>query len=289
MEQLAEGIARSRVPSVTLPPYAATECYWVGSPSEVILVDAGDGSEAGVQQLEDDWETLGSPAVRAVFATHHHGDHTGGGAWAHRRWGCPLYLAEADIARLGARTRTDAPWQPFAMDSVTIGGIRVDLVAAPGHTPGQCNFWIPSVRGLLAGDNVLGNTTVVIVPPDGHLGEYMETLIRLKRLGAEWIGPGHGDVVQNPDQYLGEYLAHRHERSRQILDLLHGEAMTPRTIAEVLYRDKLPLEQMAVGEWMVRGHLEWFQAQGWVQEERGRYRITADGRHAMWKGRDDLK
>lgn len=276
MEEIRPGIVRSRVPSVTLPPYRTTECYWVGDKHEVVLIDTGDGQPSGVAQLEADWEGLGSPAVRAVFATHHHADHTGGGRWAHERFGAPIYLNGRDQAGVMQRGDDTTPWQPYDENRLTVGGLTIHLLEAPGHTPGQWNFWIPERQGLLAGDNVLGNTTVVIVPPDGHLGDYLRTLEQLSRLGAEWIGPGHGDIVPNAGAYLAEYLAHRRQRGEEILGLLCGQRLTPRAIAEAIYRGKLSPETMAVGEWMVQGHLAYFVEMGTVREEQGTFMMTEE-------------
>lgn len=272
METVVPGVYHSHVPSVTLPPYQTTECYWLGNTHEVVLVDTGDGSDAGTRVLEADWITLGRPRVVGVFATHYHHDHTGGGEWALNYWQAPLYLSLADQEIL--REESPAlPWRPFGETHVDVGGQRIQIISAPGHTPGQWNFWLPEAKVLLAGDNVLGNSTVVITPPHGHLGDYLESLKNLIALDPQLIAPGHGDLVYHPEPYLQYYLDHRQERTQEILALLAQGDKSAREMAETIYGDQLPGERMAFGEWMVKGHLDWCMQQGMVGQSGERYQL----------------
>lgn len=274
MEQVALGVYRSHAPSTTLPPYEGTECYWICDGGRTVLVDVADGSSAAREVLERDWAALGRPVVQAVVATHHHRDHSGGGPWARKLWQAPLYLHSRDIELLGQRDGFEMArlWQPYEEPVLMVGSTAVHLIEAPGHTPGQWNLWVPKAGALLAGDNVLGSTSSVIGPPEGDMGAYLETLAALRRVEPRVILPGHGPVVSEPDTYLAGYIAHREERNRQILGLLHDGPRTARSLAESLYRDTLPPEKMPLGEWMVQGHLDWFRRQGLVDEENGRYR-----------------
>jgi glyoxylase-like metal-dependent hydrolase (beta-lactamase superfamily II) len=270
VEKLGEKVWWSHVPSQTLPPYEFTECYWIGNEREVMLVDTGDGQPAARSVLEKDWQALGAPKVQGVYVTHHHADHSGGGAWAGERWQAPLYIGEKELGHLVGDTR--AEWRIIERAYVDVAGIRVDVVPAPGHTPGQVNFWIPAEGILLAGDNVLGNTTSVIVPPDGNMAQYLTTLQILRQLGAQMIGPGHGEMVREPDKYLAYYQAHRQQRNEQILALLEQGVMDPRSIAERIYRGILAPDEMELGEWMVRGHLAWCVDIGLAVDDGGRFR-----------------
>ncbi|MCY0863585.1 MAG: MBL fold metallo-hydrolase [Sulfobacillus sp.] len=273
MEQITTGVFHSHVPGRTLPPYQATECYWIGSRDEVILVDTGDGGELAQKTLWNDWEALGRPRVLAVFATHGHPDHTGTGPWAQQTWGCPIYLPPDDLVTQ-SRWGSLSLWQPAPSgEPLTVGGVRIEMLPMPGHTPGQWNFWLPESRGLLAGDNVLGNTTVVVTPPDGNLRDYLTTLRRMIALNPAWIGPGHGDLVTRPAEYLQRYLDHRLERAEEILALLRQRPMTLRELAERVYRDRLAPDRLYMGEWMILGHLDDLIAQGTVGLDEDRYRI----------------
>ncbi|MCY0899434.1 MAG: MBL fold metallo-hydrolase [Firmicutes bacterium] len=273
MESVSPHVYASWVPSETLPPYDATRCYWVGDDHVVLLVDCGDGQEAGRAVLEADWRELGSPAVMGIVVTHYHPDHSGGAMWARRRWAAPVYLHPRDQSRLAL---ADAGSWADPPQSWTVAGMRVECLPAPGHTPGQVNLWISAERVLLAGDNVLGNSTVVIRPPDGDLGQYLATLVRLRALKPAVIGPGHGDVVRDAEAYLAYYLQHRAERQRQILALLEEEPKTAEELAQAIYAHLLAPADRYLGVWMVQGHLAWCESNGLVARDGHGYRKVKD-------------
>jgi ribonuclease/clavin/mitogillin len=273
-ELVVRGVYRTRAPGRTLAPYRATECYWIGE-GEVLLVDTGDGQAAAQEALDSDWEALGRPRVAGIVVTHRHGDHVGGLAWAQRKWPtAPVYVhpREADAVR---------PWASLPERLVLLhegpleaGGMRVEVLHAPGHTPGQINLWLAAERLLVAGDNVLGNTTSVIVPPDGDLLAYLQTLRRLLALGPARIAPGHGDLVTDGVGYLTYYLAHRAERERQVLTLLAAGLGTAEELAERIYADQ-PEAARRAGVAMTRGQLAALVAQGRVvQDVDGRFRLV---------------
>lgn len=82
--------------------------------------------------------------------------------------------------------------------SQRIGGIEVCYRAAKGETDDACFVWIPQHRYLFTGDLVIwqapncGNPQKVQRYPV----EWAEALETMAGLGAEWLFPGHGLVVQ---------------------------------------------------------------------------------------------
>lgn len=273
-ETVARGVFRTRAPGRTLAPYRATECYWIGE-GEVLLVDTGDGEEAAREALQADWEALGRPRVAGLVVTHRHADHVGGLAWAQRQWpDAPVYVhpREADAVRPWAAR----PDRLVLLDEgrLEAGGVAVEVLHAPGHTPGQINLWLGAERLLVAGDNVLGNTTSVIVPPDGDLLAYLATLQRLAALAPARIAPGHGDLVEDGVGYLAYYLQHRAERERQVLDLLAQGLGTPEELAERIYAGQ-PEAARRAGVAMTRAQLAALAAQGRVVGDgSGRFRLV---------------
>jgi ribonuclease/clavin/mitogillin len=258
---------RQWVPGTTLPPYEGTNAYWIPVADGVWLVDPGDGGEAAQTALEDGWIDLGRPPVRGIFITHWHRDHSGGAAWAARRFGAPAYAGARELSQI-AKIVPDLEVTAWPSGQ-TLGGAMV--LDAPGHTAGELNLWFPRTRLVLAGDNVLGSSTTVVVPPDGHLRDYQATIRRLLALGPERIGPGHGPVVAQARDWLQYYLQHRDERERQILELLAKGPHTARELAEAIYHGEPP-ETIVAGTWMVLGHLDALQSEA-------RVHLAADGRY----------
>ena len=99
-------------------------------------------------------------------------------------------------------------------------------------------------------------SSVVIVPPDGDLTLYLESLRRLRGLDCRMLLPGHGSPTVRPRQVIDDALAHRARREEQLLAAL--AASGPRTVSElvaVLYKD-LSVELRSLARWQVLAGLE---------------------------------
>jgi glyoxylase-like metal-dependent hydrolase (beta-lactamase superfamily II) len=97
-------------------------------------------------------------------------------------------------------------------------------LATPGHSADS----VCLISGGLCftGDTVLGSGSVFIGPGEGSLSAYLDSLRRLRELDLEVLCPGHGPYVWEPGSKLGEYLTHRLERERRLIEALEGGART---------------------------------------------------------------
>jgi glyoxylase-like metal-dependent hydrolase (beta-lactamase superfamily II) len=84
---------------------------------------------------------------------------------------------------------------------------------------------------LFTGDHVMGWSTSVISPPGGNLNHYLASMeLLLERPDAIYI-PTHGSPIKDPHNYVRALIAHRNERTAQILERLqHG----PQKITELV-------------------------------------------------------
>lgn len=168
--------------------------------------------------------------VAAVVATHHHPDHAEAArAWA-ADWGVQVVAASPDVTGPDGRVVAEG-------DEVVVGGLRLGVLATPGHTADSISLRLPS-RAVLTGDHVLGRGTAVVAHPDGTLAGYLDSLRRLLDLGPAALLVGHGPAVdEDPDAVLRFYLAHREHRLEQVLAVLAEGERTAREVVEVLYAD----------------------------------------------------
>jgi glyoxylase-like metal-dependent hydrolase (beta-lactamase superfamily II) len=98
---------------------------------------------------------------------------------------------------------------------VETGGLSIQALETPGHAPDHLAFVYDGA--CFTGDAVLGEGSVFV---SDDLGPYLEALQRLRQLPLRVICPGHGPPVWDPKAKLDEYLAHRRERERKLLEAL---------------------------------------------------------------------
>ncbi|WP_127126967.1 MBL fold metallo-hydrolase [Georgenia sp. SYP-B2076] len=173
---------------------------------EVVVVDPGPPDESHLAEV---LATAGQDGGRValVLLTHHHADHTGSADRFAELTGAPVRGAGRG-----------APWQDG--ERLSVGGLDLDVLVTPGHTPDSVSFLLPADRLLLTGDTLLGRGSTIIPWPDGDVGRYLESLDRLAGLvrggRARQVAPGHGPVLADPGAALAEAHAHRLRRLEEI-------------------------------------------------------------------------
>ena len=128
--------------------------------------------------------------IGLILLTHGHFDHSEGAPRLAELTGAPVRALDPRF-RLGSEGLAEG-------DVVDMDGLRLDVVATPGHSGDSMCFVLPDDRAVLTGDTILGRGTTVVAHPDGRLGDYLGTLRRLRDLAAahevDTVLPGHGPV-----------------------------------------------------------------------------------------------
>ncbi|MBS63762.1 MBL fold metallo-hydrolase [Salinisphaera sp.] len=248
-EQLVDGVLRIVAPNPSPMTGEGTNSYIVGH-SRCAIIDPGVDEAAHLDAL-----VAAAPGeVAAILVTHAHPDHTGGALRLAERLNVPVYAYPLELQ--GIRDEDFAPHRPlYHGDIVDLDTVRLEAIHAPGHTADHlCFFWREA--GLLfAGDTVMADVTVVILPPDGDMSAYMQSLEQLQALPIERIAPGHGRLLEDAPAVLAHIVAHRRERETQVLESLSvDEPMMAEQIAVQLYPDlDVRLQPMAAAQ--VEAHL----------------------------------
>lgn len=129
-----------------------------------------------------------------IFNTHHHRDHVGGNRELIERYGCEVYGAKKDKARIPGLTRELSDGEEF-----TFGRERVKVFSADGHTIGHIAYWLPESHALFAGDTIFSLGCGKLF--EGSPLEMWSTLSRLRELPGETLVYGAHEYTLENAQY----------------------------------------------------------------------------------------
>jgi glyoxylase-like metal-dependent hydrolase (beta-lactamase superfamily II) len=267
VEQLEPGIARVLAHNPSAFTYYGTQTYLVGE-SEVAVIDPGPDLPEHLQALE---EAIGGRTVVAIMCTHTHRDHSPAARPLAQATGAPIIgCAALALETVGPRADAafDGDYSPDLVlqdgDSVTVDGHQIVAVATPGHTSNHLCFAYGGA--LLTGDHVMGWSTTVVVPPDGEMAAYMQSLDKLRQRDDRIYYPAHGPAVTKPQQYVRSLIGHRMQREKQVLRLVSEQARDIPDIVTNAYPGLDPRLVTAAGG-SVYAHLLDLQKRGLVQSE----------------------
>ena len=211
--------------------FGFVNAYLVEEDDGLTLIDTTMPRAAGALQAAA--AKLGRPIVR-IALTHAHGDHIGSlDALAAALPGAEVLISARD-ARLLEKDKTPDPGEPAdakyrgsypgasAKPARTLKpGERVgslEVVAAPGHTPGHVAFLDTRDRTLYCGDaySTLGGVATsaklnprfpLVAIATWHRPTALATARSLRTLDPARIAPGHGKVVERPGEAMDAAIA----------------------------------------------------------------------------------
>lgn len=253
----------------TLPPATHTNCFIVGK-QEFVVIDAASKDENEQRKLHDLIDSFIEKGFvcQAIIVTHLHKDHFGGETvlqnHLREKFNLKVPISAHELTAESLRGKVN--FDRFIEDEEIFklkneNGKTFDLTAlhTPGHARGQLCFYDEKFGFLLSGDNVLSFGSVVIALPEGNMTDYLASLERLKNLpNLNFLCGSHGAAVLDAKGKIEEYIAHRLERERQILEAFENGAKTLPEIVEQVY-PKLNPKLLKLAEKSVEAHLEKLQ------------------------------
>jgi glyoxylase-like metal-dependent hydrolase (beta-lactamase superfamily II) len=224
--------------------FKGTGTYILGH-GKVAVIDPGPDLAEHVDAL---LAALRGETVTHILITHTHIDHSPAAAAVKRATGAKTYgfgphgsgRAE-DRSGVGGVTEEggDHAFRPDVEmregDKVSGPGWHVAAVETPGHTSNHLCFSLAEERTLFTGDHVMGWSTSVIAPPDGDMAAYMRSLEKLLTRADAIYRPTHGPEIADPKPYVQAFIAHRGERTAEILARLAAGDATIEAIVRAVY------------------------------------------------------
>ncbi len=265
LDEVVPGIRRVVANNPGPYTYKGTATFVIGT-GEVAVIDPGPADEAHIDAI---LHALGGERISHILVTHTHPDHSPGAASLKARTGASTYgfgphptddeelvqLTKAAVAKRKAaeaaeRARTGEPepespptseehgdhdFRPDISvrheDEIRGENWRVQALHTPGHIANHLCFALPDEHVLFTGDHVMGWSTSVISPPGGDLVDYLASLALLLPRNDHVYVPTHGAPIVDPKPFVEGLIAHRNDRTAQIVAQLK---LCPQTITDLV-------------------------------------------------------
>ena len=229
-EREPHGVVRVRASNPSPLTLDGTNTYVVGR----WVVDPGPSDPAHLDAVQ----AAAAEGIEGIVLTHGHADHSEG--------------AEPLAERAGGGVPV---LRPAGGDSAG----PFEAVATPGHSADSVCLLLDPI--CFTGDTVLGEGSVFIQPGEGSLSAYLDSLRALRALDLEVLCPGHGPYVWDPAAKLDEYIEHRLERERLLLEALAAGARSEKEMLDHAWSD-VPEHLRPAATLTLRAHLEKLREEG---------------------------
>lgn len=251
-QRLAPNVVRIVAPNPSALTGPGTNSYVIGTGPSFVVVDPGPDDPDHVERML----AAAGGSISHVLCTHSHPDHSPGAAALKKATGAVVLGRPApDDGYQDEAYRPDASMEDG--DVIETAGASIRALHTPGHASNHVCLLLEPEGWLLTGDHLMGGSTVVILPPDGSMRLYLESLERLRTLPLTALLPGHGDVMPGPIAEIERVIAHRLQRERKVIEGLMtlGGAATLEALVPVVYADT-PVRLHPLARYSLLAHLQ---------------------------------
>lgn len=256
--RLSDHVWRVLAPNPSVFTGPGTNTYLVVDGDDITVIDPGPADESHLDALLAAAAQAGG-RIRRIVCTHTHEDHSPGAAPLAARCGVPQIGTPPPGD--GYNDMTFRPDQlPAENEVIACGSLRLRAIATPGHVSNHFCFLLEDEGLLFTGDHLMQGSTVVIVPPEGSMREYLASLRKLENLAVTAIAPGHGQLMRDPQQVIAATIRHRLARESKTLRALQAllaVGADDAATADILPRayDDVPVAMHPVARLSLEAHL----------------------------------
>jgi glyoxylase-like metal-dependent hydrolase (beta-lactamase superfamily II) len=269
VQRIAAAVWRIVAPNPSPLTGPGTNTYVVGVDRPVVI-DPGVDEPAHLERVLE----VAGGRIERIVCTHSHPDHSPGAAWLRERSGAPvLGLPAPDDGHQDVSYAPDAPLADG--ERIGTGDDVLRAIHTPGHASNHVCLLLEREQLLFTGDHLMSGSTVIIIPPDGSMRLYLESLRRLRDTPVTALAPGHGARMPAAVAEIERVIGHRLAREDKLARALgRRRAATLDDVLPEVY-DDVPKFMHVYARYSLLAH-----AQKLVEEGRA----VLDGEHYRWHG-----
>ena len=220
--------------------FTGTGTYIIGN-KDLAVIDPGPIDENHLQAILN--ATKGQN-ISHILLTHNHNDHSPLAKELKKETGAMIYYKDLsdnheiqDNFEEGYDRNIEGDIKLNDGDIIKTNEWTIEAIHTPGHTSNHICFSLISENVLFSGDHVMGWSTTVIVPPDGNMDDYINSLEKLLKRNEKAFFPTHGPIIEKPKDILKQYILHRLNREKQIIDAVKKGNKKIIDMVKIIYKD----------------------------------------------------
>jgi glyoxylase-like metal-dependent hydrolase (beta-lactamase superfamily II) len=269
VQQLAADVWRIVAPNPSPLTGPGTNTYVVGT-GRPVVIDPGCDDAAHLERVLE----VAGGVIDRIVCTHSHPDHSPGAVWLKERTGARVFgLPAPDDGHQDPTYAPDAALEDRERIAAGDGMLRV--IHTPGHASNHVCLLLEEQGLLFTGDHLMSGSTVIIIPPDGSMRLYLDSLQQLRELPVATLAPGHGALIPKAITEIERVIGHRLAREEKLVRALAARRTV--TLDDVLpdVYDDVPKFMHVYARYSLLAH-----AVKLVEEERAH----VEGEIYRWRG-----
>ncbi|MFE3003384.1 MBL fold metallo-hydrolase [Nocardia sp. NPDC059246] len=176
----------------------------VGDDDQVIVVDAAHDPAPII-------EAVGERTVVAVICTHGHNDHVNFAPELAEGLFAPMLLHSGDDPLWQLTHPGQSYWALTDKQRIGLAGTEIEVIHAPGHSPGSVCLYLPEADILFSGDTLFsggpGATGRSFSDFPTIVGSIRERLLTLPEHTRVYTGHGNETTIGTEAPHLSEWIA----------------------------------------------------------------------------------